>query len=400
MMKERLSKYIQFSVEYVYLAVLAFLTAFVFLRTTIWPVPWTVNGSEIQYFNEVSGSIPFYLEYVLLGTVLLRCLSGGKKGLGYLGFSIILCTITIYAYCVNQYKELLYLVFLILGAKDISFVKIMKVYTTVVGILLGVTIAAALTGVLENVSFGVEGKLAFGLVSSTDFAAHVFFFFLCCWYIWRKTEKIWLALLVLGAAFFVYRYGQGRCSTICLLLLAILFVGHIMMRKHMRKNSGQYTMRPAFACILACSVQLAAIVTLVLSILYEFDCVWIQKINQLLSDRLELGKRGISICGFHLWGQNVELRGNWVTGKAVGKYFYLDSSYLQMTVMFGILMSVILMLAFLVIGYRAYVFRQWVLLLILALLAIHGVIEQRLWNIAYCPFLLALFAQYEKNAGD
>ena len=65
--------------------------------------------------------------------------------------------------------------------------------------------------------------------------------------------------------------------------------------------------------------------------------------------------------------------------------------------MYGMIISVLLIVAFLMIGYRAYGSRQWILLLALGLLAIHGVIEQRLWSIAYCPFLLAAFARLDEN---
>lgn len=318
----------------------------------------------------------------------------------YFMFSSGLCIVVFYAYRFSQCRELIYLVLLILGAKDISFSKIMKAYTIVAGVLLGATIIAASSGILENISFGEESKLAFGIVSSTDFAAHVFFFILCWWYVWGKKMRMGAILPILGAAIFTYYYSQARCSTACLVLLAMMIVGDKGIAFYTRKSKAKDKVFSILACISACSVQLAAVGTLSLTMLYEFDVNWIQKINQLLSNRLELGKRGMSIYGFCMWGQNVEQRGNWVTGAAIGKYFYLDSSYLQMTVIYGIVISVLLMIAFLTIGYRAYDSKKWTLLWVLVLLAIHGVIEQRLWNIAYCPFLLAVFARLDGALED
>lgn len=396
-MKENVLKNIRILIECVYLTVLALLVTYAFLRTTIWPLPWAAFDSGIQYFNELSSAIPLCMDYVLAGIILLRCLTMGKKGLGYLCLSAGLCAVVFHAYGISQNRELLYLVLLILGAKDISFKKIMKVYTVVVGVLLSATVAAAAVGILENVSFSADGKLAFGIVSSTDFAAHVFFAILCVWYVWGEKTKIWAAVPVLGAAVLIYRYSQARCSTACLILLAVLLVGHILVKRFAKEKGRKYAMQPVLACILGCSVQLAAVGTLVLTMMYQFDIPWLYKVDQIMSNRLELGKRGLDICGFSLWGQSVELRGNWVTGAVTGKYFYLDSSYLQMTIMYGMIISVLLMFAFLMIGYRAYGSRQWILLLALGLLAIHGVIEQRLWSIAYCPFLLAVFARLDKK---
>lgn len=399
-MREKTYKNIQFIIEYMYLAVLALLVAYTFLRTTIWPLPWATSESEVQYFNELSSAIPLYLDYVLAGIILLRCLTMGRKGLGYLCLSVGLGAVVFHAYEINQNRELLYLVLLILGAKDISFKKIMQVYTIVVCVLLSITVTAAVVGVLENVAFSSDGKLAFGIVSSTDFAAHVFLAILCIWYVWGEKTRVWAALPVMGVSVLVYRYSQARCSTVCLVLLAILLIGHILMRKYAKKKGRKYMMQPVLACIFTCSVHLAAIGTLILTMLYQFDVPWLYKVDQLMSNRLELGKRGLDIYGFHIWGQSVELRGNWVTGAATGKYFYLDSSYLQMTIMYGVIISVLLMLAFLAVGYRAYSSEQWILLLALGLLAFHGVIEQRLWNIAYCPFLLAVFSRLTEKQED
>lgn len=396
-MKEKAVKGIHFIIEYAYLTVLALLVGYTFLRTTIWPLPEVLQGREIQHFYELSSAIPLYLDYVLAGLILLRCLTMGWKGIGYLGLSCGVYAVVYYAYGVSQNRELLYLVFLILAAKDVSFRKIMWVYTVVVGILLSATIAAAVGGVLENVAFGADGKLAFGIVSSTDFAAHVFFAVLCCWYVLGEKIKLFGALPVVGIAVLVYHYSLARCSTICLILLAVCLVAHFLVKKHSEKKGRGYRMQPVLAVVLACSVHLAAIGTLILTMIYQFDVEWMQKVNRLMSGRLALGKRGLDICGFPLWGQSIALKGHWVTGATAGQYFYLDSSYLQMAIMYGIIVSILLLVAFLMVGYRAYNSRQWILLFVLALLAIHGVIEQRLWNIAYCPFLLAAFARLDEK---
>ena len=147
------------------------------------------------------------------------------------------------------------------------------------------------------------------------------------------------------------------------------------------------------AALLSMSFVVAATFTVIFTILYSPKISWMNRIDALVSNRLILGKKAVEIGGFHLWGKYFRLRGHWAEGLITNKYFYLDSSYMQMTIMYGIVISLLVMIAFLLIGYHAYKRKQWTFLWILALLSIHGIMEQRIWNLAYCPFILALFAR-------
>lgn len=80
-------------------------------------------------------------------------------------------------------------------------------------------------------------------------------------------------------------------------------------------------------------------------------------------------------------------------------YFYIDSSYVQLAVMYGLVLMGLVLLAFLVISCRAWSQKEWVFLWILAIAAVHGVMEQHLVELSYCPFILALLADTAGNHG-
>lgn len=379
--------------EYVYLAVFFVITVYLFLITTVFPTPWAGLDGAAEYFYEYETKIPLHMEYLLWGIILVRCFLLKKEGWKHLLISIGLYMMIAHAVSVNGYKNLLLILLLMLGAKGISFFKMMKLYTITVGFLLGITILSALSGVVDNMAF-YGWRYAFGIVSPTDFGAHVFFVILCIWYVRGEKSRLWESVPVLGAGVLIYYFNRARCSTICLTLLAMIMCGHKLIRDYKIKKNGTYRMNAVFAAGLSNSHYLGAIVVLAATMAYDRKSVFMQRLNVLLSNRLELGNRAISIGGFDFWGRRVRLIGNWVE-EAGAKYFYLDSSYMQMAVMYGIAVSVLLLTALLVIGYRAFMNKQWILLWVLFLMSIHGMIEQRLWSLSYCPFLLALFARLD-----
>ena len=86
------------------------------------------------------------------------------------------------------------------------------------------------------------------------------------------------------------------------------------------------------------------------SLVYQESIVWMRGLDKLLSGRLYYGKHALSICGFHLWGKQIRMNGHWADGQVTDNYFYLDSSYMQMALMFGLVISALALLAFLHIG--------------------------------------------------
>ena len=121
-------------------------------------------------------------------------------------------------------------------------------------------------------------------------------------------------------------------------------------------------------------------------------------LDSLFSTRLQLGKKAIDVYGMRPWGQWIKLFNN-AEGKDNSFYFYIDSSYVQLAVMYGLILLGLVLLAFLLISYRAWSQREWIFLWILAITAGHGIMEQHLVELPYCPFILALLADTVENRG-
>lgn len=111
--------------------------------------------------------------------------------------------------------------------------------------------------------------------------------------------------------------------------------------------------------------------------------------NVALSNRLYFGKIAIETYGISLFGQPI----TWLTGtdgtKVSGMdYFYVDSSYLQVLVRYGIIMLIVLCAAMMVVQCYSILTRNTYMCLGCSLFLIHCITDPQLLSFRYNPFII------------
>ena len=157
-------------------------------------------------------------------------------------------------------------------------------------------------------------------------------------------------------------------------------------------------MNSIVASLLILSHIFMAGLIIVSSAFYDGNIPWMLKLNALFSNRLSLGRKAMDLFEFTWFGQYIR-NFSYAEGLTAGGYFYIDSSYLQIALMYGVLWFAVVLFVFLVIGCRAKRQQDWTMVWILAFMAIHSVIEPRLIQLAYNPFILALLADTRRREG-
>lgn len=230
----------------------------------------------------------------------------------------------------------------------------------------------------------------FGYGFPTDFALHVFYILLDYW-ILKNRRLRWLEVLVyIYLAYFVIRYSDARLAAICILLIVILsFVSPLFQK---RAFCFRYIIIPFF---IIC-IPLFAMISIGATIMYDdTDFYWIGA-DLLFSGRLHLGQDAMQEAGISLFGQTYTMYGMGNLG--VGdEYNYIDCSYLQSLVFWGVFLTVILVLLFAKICKSASICRDFILLSAVFVAGISGIIAQFFYFLAYCPLLIALTAQLQDN---
>lgn len=75
-----------------------------------------------------------------------------------------------------------------------------------------------------------------------------------------------------------------------------------------------------------------------------------------------------------------------------GNYFFIDSSFIRLAIIYGLVIGVFVIIVMLLIGMRSISTRGFCLAAIILLLGISCMVEQHLLDISYNPFLIALLA--------
>lgn len=119
---------------------------------------------------------------------------------------------------------------------------------------------------------------------------------------------------------------------------------------------------------------------------YPDNVFW--NLNKLLSGRLYLSLLGLQRWGISLWGTNTKFVTDNVANVAGGQYNYIDSSYLQSLIIYGLIFTIIVLVMFSVLTYVAIRRKDVIFILILICVAIHSMFDPVLLVQWYSPFFI------------
>ena len=193
-----------------------------------------------------------------------------------------------------------------------------------------------------------------------------------------------LLLAVANVTMFMYTDSRLSCA---LALVATLFSLVVYLR------GGKFLLsRPMGVMFCTCFV-LAAVVSVFLTVAYSSDSLLMESLNSFLGRRLEYGQRALETYGIPVLGQDVEFVGaglSMLGTRKGGDYFYLDNIYLRILVEYGVVAFAFYLLGYTVCMYRAWKSGNAVLMIALLALALHGMVDNLMLYLWYCPFLLLL----------
>lgn len=362
--------------EIIYLFVFAVFVGYFFLRTTtfIYELP------EYFYYN---------VRTILLALLMTRISLSERYDLKETFFLIALIITFLFAWRRNEYEELLNLLILMVGAKGISFRRILKVYLFATGGLLLYTMFASLTGITENLVYYQEGRRtrqSFGIIYPTDFSAHVFYSVISWLYLRSKKITYFELGIVVGIAGFVYWFCDARLNTITLLLTAGIFLVYKLTLNRQKQESA---LKEFITSLFALSTTLCAAIMIGLTMLYSPENKFMVFLDNVLNNRLRLGKKGIDVFGFSVWGRYIQLYGMGGSTNEPKYYFFMDCSYLFMILQYGLIIMGVFLCIWLFIGVRAKNEDDIPMLLVIGIIAVQCMVEHHMTDIAYNPFLLA-----------
>lgn len=306
-------------------------------------------------------------------------------------------------------------ILIIVAAKDVPFRKILRIYLLMNITIMGLAFIASLMGIIENLAYTNQDwdnlRYSFGCVYTTDFAAHIFFIILTVFYLYQDRLRWYHYIGTCGVAGFIYYYCFAKLDTICILLMVLFFGIYRILQLQSSKESVTvpgikkdnhkifvfkrtklYLKSKRFWMGLALvSMPVLSALIYILSNSYQQDNEFLATINETITGRLELGKRGLDDYGISLFGQDVPMVGFGGATTLEEEYFFIDSSYLNILLRYGILFLIMVFIIYGVICYRYK--KDTVLMLSVVLLAISCFIDHHMMEAAYNPLTYALLAK-------
>ena len=341
------------------------------------------------------GTFKFFLAAMVLYTGAKILFSGYYSRKEQLAIAVVILIFGIVGLQTGYY-ELLQPVLLIVGAKNVRFDNILKVYTAVVAVMLIVAAIASQTGYSPRNA--AAARHSYGIIYPTDFAAHIFYLILAvgCLGIWKRVQEneqyrylAWLRwLIVIAAAVFIYIKAGAFTGTACLIgFLVLMCLIYLLERKNLARRVCEIF---KYLPIVWAGLFLA------LSYFYSASNAVMVKIDTVLSQRLMVSHKVWSEYSIKAFGQFIEEQG-WggiadPTGIDPAKYFFIDDMYLRMLFEYGIIVFAVVLILLIVIGHRAIGAKQYVLFAAIVMIGVHSFMEHHLLEVAYDPFLLVLLA--------
>ena len=366
------------------------------------------NKSEILFF---SAWILFLLSLLIGATTLqgIKYLVVLAKGLRYLAY-LICCAeicrtkikknktfILIFIFlifiisCISSTNKTLLLYLLVLFASiNIDKRKIMRLTTRIQGFFLAIVVLLSRIGIMEDHLFGRNSdRIRHGLGFSWTTTGPILYFYFMLGYIYLRKEKFGVgeAILLEIINILFYQLTDTRMAFMLSTLFLIFFSVQNLNRRRWRKLSklkGFYLLIPTALCILA----------FVSAIYFNQNQHTFAAVNKLLSNRLMLGHQAIKQYGFTLFGQPIKWMGYSIKHPmlADSQYNYVDSSYLQLALNYGMLLIAVVVAMYTYGIYKAIRQQDYYLVFIYLFVLVFALTEPRLMNFAFNPFPLMIFS--------
>lgn len=268
--------------------------------------------------------------------------------------------------------------------------KILKLSCIIQGGVLFLTIVCALTRITQNLVVDEE-RMRYSLgFAWASYAPNLFLFVSMQYMLLRRDKISWLELIVMEAInSFIFLQTDTKMSFLVLtVLVCVIGVNRVVsVKQYLLQVKEKFFYLKKVYLILPWVCAFFA----VFLPLYRQESLFWKIMNSGFSGRLEYGKNAIMNYGFSLLGQKIDMQGFSVLGKTYEVYNYVDSSYLQIAIRYGIVL-----LAFICVLYGAALLkmcqrRDGRFLLLLLVIIFLCVEEPFLFDVSFNVFPVLIF---------
>ena len=337
----------------------------------------------------IPGSLYHLASILSISLIFLHNILTIKKGIGALGaiFTLGIMSLLIYT-SIGSFQTYIYSLTIIFLLRDFDFNKLVRIVLPVVVVILAFVILSSKIGIVpdyvEISATRTRHYLGFrySLYPSTVMLNIVGL------YIYIKQENITYKslLLLLVSVLWIYLQTNSRLTTLSSIVL--LTLGILLKRFPKLLTRIRYLL-----IFLIPSYIFAAVASYIVAGKYTSAGSGLRAVDNFLGGRIYLASKSLYIYGFDWLGKNIQWVGNGLNAdgqRSTMSYLYVDNMYIQVLQKYGLLYLIIFVTLLTLTLFILYKQRQYLLLLILSILAAHAMIDDLTFNLHYNFFLVLL----------
>lgn len=334
----------------------------------------------MDLFTMVSKGIR-YTAYLLLVWKIIQSNYYEPKQLIKYGIGILL---SLLSYWITRDKQLIFLMLFLMAVMNVHFDKVLKTYLWANGTGIFIVYLAYKIGLIPNRFYSNSRNrhsLGFGYPTTIS---NYWLYFIFAYIAYRKERLTIIEGLILEGINYYFFIMTDTRSAFAVSTLALVLAYSLKLWK------GRYGKR-FLTFFIHHTAFLGTVCIAVLTFQWSKGGTAITKLNSLLSNRLLLSYEAFQNYGLHLFGQRIE----WVGGTrdfdvVYKEYNYVDSSYLQIVLTYGIVILLLLLIAYALLGREIVREQDWYLGIALVMGALHSIFDPQFLWMQYNIFLLAL----------
>lgn len=357
---------------------------FVFkLALSIYLVTMMFDSSMFGYmelFSKVSKGMRLF-SYLLLAWKMIEDNQYVPKQLINCGICMV---ITFISYRATGNRTIIFLMLFIIAASNVYFQEILKISLWTNGICLAIIIAFYKIGLVPD-RYEAGGRerhsLGFNFVTNS---CNYWLYFVLLYVCYRKKKITWMECIVLEVITY-YFFAMTDTRNAFAIASIVILLAYVL--KIWKGQKGRFL----FAFLVKNITWIGTILFTVLMFFFDKVDFITETLNAMLSDRIRLTCIAVENYGIRLFGQYIE----WVGGTnrydtEWRDYNFVDSSYMQILLNYGIIILLILLIAYYFLGREVVMAGDWHFGLAIILGSIHSTFDPQFLWMQYNIFILAL----------
>lgn len=326
----------------------------------------------------------------MLELIVIKCIYIDQYKLKELAIIATIVLLGAFSTIMSQRAALFEYIILLIGAYKVDPKRIAKAYLAVAVPFIVCALIASKAGLIIDYTITRrESELvrhSFGIVYTTDFAAHIFYIVLAWLYVKREKMNIRDLIIIMIVIYFIDRNCNARLAEGMLLISGILF--------YIYDHKSRFFESKLFYRIVQISGFAFTVIVFALAHLYDISNPLMVYIDEtFFNGRFYIAKRVIGMYGLSLFGQKITMQGDgyktYVYDTNLGTT-YIDSAYLQIGLLYGFVFLLIILIAISIYSKRCYLSGNTRLLLVIFLVLCSCLHNQYLVLIAYNPFMVMM----------